>query len=188
MKVSQSHRPEIVRATPDGKPAAPEAAHPARPANRHSCSMSCDGGVSPSEPRAPGNSNMVEATARAAAHAKIEPHRRRHACSTRRRINCVVACFGPRQLGDENEDARLRPIRLRTIRLRPAAEIEIGRSRNWPKSRLIGRSRKDGVCSVSSLFLFFLCFVFIFLYFFLVLTHLSLHFVSVLFLFSSPKT
>ena len=43
------------------------------------------------------------------------------------------------------EDARLRPIRLRTIRLRPAgrsrnwpksklAEVEIGRSRNWPKS------------------------------------------------------
>ena len=45
--------------------------------------------VSPSEPRAPGNSNMVEATARAATHARIGPHRRRHACSTRRRINCV---------------------------------------------------------------------------------------------------
>ena len=67
------------------------------------------------------------------------------------------------------------------------AEIEIGRSRNWPKSKLIGRSRTDSVCSVSSFF-FFLCFVFTFLYFFLVLTHLSLHFVSVLFLFSSPKT
>ena len=34
------------------------------------------------------------------------------------------------------------------------AEVEIGRSRNWPKSKLIGRSRTDGVCSVSSLSLF----------------------------------
>ena len=70
------------------------------------------------------------------------------------------------------------------------AEVDIGRSRNWPKSKLIGRNRTDGVCSVSSFSLsfFFFCFVFTFLYFFLVLTHLSLHFVSVLFLFSSPKT
>ena len=30
-------------------------------------------GVSPSEPREPGNSNIVEATARAATHANIEP-------------------------------------------------------------------------------------------------------------------
>ena len=43
------------------------------------------------------------------------------------------------------EDARLRPNRLRTIRLRPAGRNRIGRSRNWPKSKLaeveIGRSR-----------------------------------------------
>ena len=67
--------------------------------------------------------------------------------------------------------------RLRTIRLRPA-----GRSRNWPKSKLIGRSRTNGVCSVSSFSLsfFFYCFVFTFIYFFLVLTHLSLF---ILFLF-----
>ena len=70
------------------------------------------------------------------------------------------------------------------------AEVEIGRSRNWPKSKLIGRSRTDGVCSVPSFSrsFFFICLAFTFLYFFLVLTHLSLHFVSVLFLFSSPKT
>ena len=79
------------------------------------------------------------------------------------------------------------------------AEVEIGRSRNWPKSKLaevgIGRSRnwpKSNrwclLCFLLSLFLFFFCFVFTFLCFFLVLTHLSLHFVFVLFLFSSPKT
>ena len=34
------------------------------------------------------------------------------------------------------EDARLRPIRLWTIRLRPAGRNQIGRSRNWPKSKL----------------------------------------------------
>ena len=33
-------------------------------------------------------------------------------------------------MDDRHEDARLRPIRLRTIRLRPA-----GRSRNCPKSK-----------------------------------------------------
>ena len=73
------------------------------------------------------------------------------------------------------EDARLRPIRLR-----PAGRNRIGRSRNWPKLKLIGRSRTDGVCfCFFVLFLFFFfCFVFTFLYFFLVLAHLSLHFVS----------
>ena len=63
--------------------------HPARPTKRHSRSTSCGGSVSQPEPRAPGSSNMEEATARAAAHAINEPHRRRHACSTRRPINCV---------------------------------------------------------------------------------------------------
>ena len=63
-------------------------AHMARRVNRHSHSTSCEG-TSPSEPRAPGNSNMVDATARAAAHAKMEPHRRRHPCSARCRINWV---------------------------------------------------------------------------------------------------
>ena len=65
----------------------------------------------------------------------------------------------------------------------------------WPKSKLteveIGRSRTDGVCSVSSFSLscFFFYFVFLlFVTFFLVLTHLSLHFVVVVFLFSTRKT
>ena len=43
------------------------------------------------------------------------------------------------------------------------AKVEIGRSRNWPKSKLIGRIRTDGVCSVSSFSLSFfllLCFYF----------------------------
>ena len=71
---------------------------------------------------------------------------------------------------DKNEDARLRPIRLRTIWLRPAGRNRIGRSRNWPKSKLIGRSRTDGVCSVSfSLSFFFFCFVLLFFTFFLFL-------------------
>ena len=54
----------------------------------------------------------------------------------------------------------------------------------------IGRSRTDGVCSVSSFSLSFFSFAlsFYFSLFFLVLTHLSLHFFFVLFLFSSPKT
>ena len=55
-------------------------------------------------------------------------------------------------IGGGTEDARLRPIRLRS----KLAEVEIGRSRNWPKSKLIGRSRTDGVCSVSSFSLSFL--------------------------------
>ena len=38
------------------------------------------------------------------------------------------------------------------------AEVEIGRSRNWPKSKLIGRSRTDGVCSISSFSLSFFSF------------------------------
>ena len=89
------------------------------------------------------------------------------------------------------EDARLLPIRLRTIRLRPAGRNRIGRSRNWPKSKLIGRNRTDGVRSVSfslSFFSFILTFSFTFLLFFLVLTHLTLRFVFVLFLFSSHLT
>ena len=82
---------------------------------------------------------------------------------------------GPRKI----EDARLRPIRLRTIRLRPT-----GRSRNWPKSKLADveidcRSRTDW-CLLFLLSLF--------LFSFALFSHLSLHFVSVLFLFSSPKT
>ena len=67
--------------------------HLAKPAKRHSHSTSCGGGVSPTVARAPGNSSMVEATARAVVHARMEHHKRRHACSIRRRINC--------QLGDE---------------------------------------------------------------------------------------
>ena len=58
--------------------------------------------------------------------------------------------------GQMVEDARLRPIRLRTIRLRPAGRNRIGRNRNWPKSKLIGRNRTDGICSVSSFSLSFL--------------------------------
>ena len=77
-----------------------------------------------------------------------------------------------------NEDARLRPIRLR-----PAGRNRIGRSRNWPKS-----NRWCLLCFffLSFLFCLLLC-LFTFLFFFLVLTHLSLHFVFVLFLFSSPE-
>ena len=54
----------------------------------------------------------------------------------------------------------------------------------------IGRSRTDGVRSVSSFSLscFFFCLSFYFSFLFLVLTHLSHHFVFVLFLFSSRKT
>ena len=52
------------------------------------------------------------------------------------------------------------------------------RSRNWPKSKFIGRSRTDGVFSVSSFSLSFFSFdfslTFTFLFLFLVLTHLSL--------------
>ena len=49
-------------------------------------------------------------------------------------------------------------------------------SASWPKSKLTGRSRTDGVCSVSSFSLsfFFFYFVFTFHHFFHVLTHLSL--------------
>ena len=49
------------------------AAHPAKPANRPSCSTSCEAGVSPSAPRAPGNSSIVDATVLATAQAKMEP-------------------------------------------------------------------------------------------------------------------
>ena len=91
-------------------------------------------------------------------------------------------------------DARLRPIRLRTIRLRPAgrsriwpksklAEVEI----NWPKSKLIGRSRTDGVCSISFSFFHALSFSVLFFSFLLFLTHLTFHVVFVLCLFSSQK-
>ena len=55
------------------------------------------------------------------------------------------------------EDARLRPIRLRTIRLLPAVRNRIGRSQNWPKS-----NRWCLLC-----FFFFCFFFFFFLFFFL---------------------
>ena len=58
------------------------------------------------------------------------------------------------------EDAR-----LRTIRLRPAGRNRIGRSRNWPKSRLVGRSRTDSVHSVSSFSLSFFSFALFLLFF-----------------------
>ena len=67
----------------------------------------------------------------------------------------------------------------------------------WPKSKLaeieIGRSRTDGVCSVSSVSAFscFLLFLFLFLFSFsfllLLLSHLTLHFLFVLFLFCPQK-
>ena len=38
----------------------------------------------------------------------------------------------------------------------PFAEVEIGQIRNWPKSKLIGRNRTDGVRSVSFSLSFFL--------------------------------
>ena len=46
------------------------------------------------------------------------------------------------------------------------AEVEIGRSRNWPKSKLLGRSRTNGVCSVSSFSPSCFCFCSVFLLFF----------------------
>ena len=55
--------------------------------------------------------------------------------------------------------------RLRPIRFRPAGRSRIVRSRNWPKSKLIGRSRTDGVCSVSSFFLSFFFSFALFLFF-----------------------
>ena len=58
------------------------------------------------------------------------------------------------------------------------AEVEIGRSRNWPKSN---RWCLLFLLSFFSFALFLLFFTFF------VLTNLSLHFVSVLFRFSSPK-
>ena len=88
-----------------------------------------------------------------------------------------------------DEDARLRPIRLRTIRLRPACRNRIGRSRNWPKSKLAEVEQMVFALFLLSLFLVFsfALFFVLFFTFFLVLTHLSLHFVFVLFLFSSEK-
>ena len=93
------------------------------------------------------------------------------------------------------ENARLRPVRLRTIRLRPAgrnrfdfgqlaeidlAEVEIGRSRNQPA---------ENEKTVFALFLsFFFSFALSLLFFFfLVLTHLSLHFFLFLFRLQTPE-
>ena len=67
------------------------------------------------------------------------------------------------------------------------AEVEIGRNRNWPKSKLIGRSRTDGACSMSS-FSFFFFFYFVFLLFYRFYCSYSSSFFFVLFLFSSPET
>ena len=63
--------------------------HLAKPPKRQSLSTSCGAGVSPSGPRAPSSSSIVEATARATVQAKNDPHRNRHDCSARRRINSV---------------------------------------------------------------------------------------------------
>ena len=60
------------------------------------------------------------------------------------------------------------------------AEVEFGRSRYWPKSKLIGRSRTDGVCSVSSLSCFFFSFVFLLFFTFFLFLLISLF---ILFLF-----
>ena len=49
-----------------------------------SCSTSAAVGVSPSPPRAPGNSSNEVGTALAAAHDSVEPHLNLHACSVRR--------------------------------------------------------------------------------------------------------
>ena len=88
--------------------------------------------------------------------------------------------------GRAREDARLRPISTSANSTSDNSTSASWPKSNWPKSKLaeveIGRSRTDGVCSVSSFSLSFFsyCFVFTFLHFFLVFTHLSLHFVSVL--------
>ena len=110
-------------------------------------------------------------------------------------LQCVHKDYG--EDGKPTEHARLRPIRLRTIRLRPIsrsrnwpksklAEVEIGRSRNWPKSKLaeveIG---SRGVCPVSSFSLFFSFFFFLFLFFFFLIT-LFIFFLFCLLLLSPP--
>ena len=76
--------------------------------------------------------------------------------------------------GLNDEDARLRPIRLRQL-----AEIELA-------DVDFGRSRTVGVWSVSSLPVFLVFVVFLFLA--LLLSHLTLRFLFVLFLFLLPKT
>ena len=63
-------------------------AHLARPANRRSHSTSYEG-VRRHQNRELPAAPMVDATARAAAHAKMEPHRRRQKCSARRRVHWV---------------------------------------------------------------------------------------------------
>ena len=69
-------------------------------------------------------------------------------------------------------DARLRPVRLR-----PAGRNRIGRSRNWPKSKMteveIGRSRTHGVCSFSSFLMIILVFFFFFSFFFFLFSSFS---------------
>ena len=56
--------------------------HASRPACRSSFTTSWEAGTSPSTPPASRKSSNEAAKARAAAHAKIPPQRRRHACST----------------------------------------------------------------------------------------------------------
>ena len=100
-----------------------------------------------------------------------------------RHANSDVRRHGTRASFDE--DARLRPIRLR-----PAGRNRIGRSRNWPKSKLA--EVEQMVFALFLLFLLFLVFFsfffFLFLFLLLLLSHLTLHFLFVLFLFLSPKT
>ena len=67
------------------------APHDAKPAWRKSCSTSYAAGVFPSAPTARGSSKSERATARATAQAN-EPHRKRQACSARRRNN-QVSCL-----------------------------------------------------------------------------------------------
>ena len=73
------------------------AAHGAKPANRPSCSTSCEG-VSPSAPRAPGNSSIVDATVLATTQAKMDPTQTPSLLGTSPQQVCLASCLGSGQL------------------------------------------------------------------------------------------
>ena len=110
-------------------------------------------------------------------------------------LQCVHKDYG--EDGKPTEHARLRPIRLRTIRLRPIsrsrnwpksklAEVEIGRSRNWPKSKLAEVEQMVFALFLLFHFLFLCLFFFFFPFPFFLLSHHTLHFLFVLLLLLSP--
>ena len=74
------------------------------------------GRVSPSAPRAPGNSSSDVATALAAAHDSSEPHMSLHACSVR----CRVRWVSPRAFASASCDKKLLVSVDRLVPTRPA--------------------------------------------------------------------